>query len=171
MKTLIAYYSRKGENYFSGMIMELEKGNTEIIAEMIAEKTKGTLFEIRQKNEYSNDYNQCTMEAKNDKIKGIRPDLVAFPEDIDSYDVIFLGYPNYWGTCPMAVFSFLEKANFKGKKIIPFCTHEGSGFGNSISDLRKATEGNEILEGLSYYGSKVTKAHDGVNKWLSKIGY
>lgn len=171
MKTLIAYYSRKGENYFSGVIMELEKGNTEIIAEMIEEKTKGTLFEIRQKNEYSNDYNKCTMEAKNDKTMGRKPELVSFPEDIDSYDVIFLGYPNYWGTCPMAVFSFLEKANLKGKKIVPFCTHEGSGFGNSITDIRNATEGNEILEGLAYYGSKVTKAKDDVDKWISKLGY
>lgn len=132
-KNLVAYYSRASKNYFGGSLKVIDKGNTEYAAEIIAMLTGGELFKIDQKTPYSDDYKSVLKQAKFDQQKNIRPELTGYPDSIAEYDTIYLGYPNYWGTMPMAVFTFLEKHDFSGKTIMPFCTHEGS-----ITELRIA---------------------------------
>lgn len=137
-KSLIAYYSRKGQNYLDGSIVNLPIGNTEVAAKKIQELTGGDLFHIDTVAVYPHDYTETTEVAMTEKKTNARPDLTDVVDDMDAYDVIYLGYPNWWGTFPMAVFTFLESYDFSGKTIIPFCTHEGSGLGNSERDIKKA---------------------------------
>ena len=166
MKALIAYYSRTGENYVSGELKQLKVGNTEVAAEIIKKVTGGDMFKIDQAVKYSDDYNECIAEAKDDQKRKARPELTAYPESIDDYDTIYLGFPNYWGTMPMAVFTFLEKFDFSGKTIKPFCTHEGSGMGSSENDLKKLCSSANVEKGLAIYGSKVSDAEPAIRKWL-----
>ena len=169
-KILTVYYSRKGENYFGGEIRSISKGNTERVAEFIQEAVGGDLFELETVREYSKDYHECTNEAMAEKKAGARPALKKLPESIDEYDTIFLGYPNWWSTAPMAVFTFLDAFNFSGKTIIPFCTNEGSGLGSSESDIRRECHGAKVESGLSIRGSEAADSKNKVTKWaLGKI--
>ena len=115
MKKLIAYYSRAGENYFSGAHRTIAVGNTEKAARLLAELTGAELFHIEQKVPYSDDYDTCVAEARRDLRANARPELTALPESQDDYDEIYLGYPNYCGTMPMAVYTFLEHYDWQGK--------------------------------------------------------
>ena len=123
-KKLIAFYSRAGENYVNGLIKTLELGNTEMAAGIIAELTGADTFKIEQQTPYSKIYNECIAQAQYDQQNNVRPSLKHYPKNLGEYDVIYLGYPNYWSTMPMAVFTFLEHFDFSGKTIKPFCTHE-----------------------------------------------
>ena len=114
-KTLIAYYSRKGQNYVSGSIRDLKIGNTEVIAGMIKEITGGDMFQIDTVKEYPVDYNETTSVAKEELRAKARPQLTAHVPNMEEYDTIILGYPNWWGTMPMAVYTCLEEYNFFGK--------------------------------------------------------
>lgn len=104
---------------------------------MIQKLTGAELFEAEPVVPYSDDYSACIEEAKNDKKRDARPELKKYPEHMESFEKIYLGYPNYWGTMPMAMFTLLEHFDFAGKTILPFCTHEGSGLGDTsaISDV------------------------------------
>lgn len=165
-KALIAFYSRAGENYFGGSLKTISKGNTETAAEILAKLTGGDLFKIEQKMPYSDDYNECIKQAKSDQQKNILPELVNYPDSIDKYDTIYLGYPNYWGTMPMAVFAFLERFDFTGKVIKPFCTHEGSGLGGSVSDVKKCAPNAEVKQGLAIRGSDAAKSESAFKRWI-----
>ena len=138
MAGLIAYYSRADENYFGGTYRYIDIGNTEKVAKIIAEKTGADLFKIEQVKPYSKIYHECIKEAQDDLRKNVRPKLQSYPDSLESYDTIYLGYPNYWGTMPMAVFTFLEHFDFTGKKICPFCTHEGSGMGHRMKQISRS---------------------------------
>ena len=166
MAKLIAYYSRAGENYFGGAYRRIPVGNTEKVAEMISELTGAELFKIEQAVPYSADYQPCIAEAKRDLQAHARPELASLPADLDEYDEIYLGYPNYWGTMPMAVYTFLEHFDFTGKTIHPFCTHEGSGLSSTESDIRKAAKGATVAKGLAIHGSSAGSAETAVKKWL-----
>lgn len=168
MAKLIAFYSRADENYFGGSKKYIKVGNTEKAANMIAELTGANLFKIEQKIPYAADYDTCIAQAKKDKQDNARPELVSLPEDLDDYDVIYLGYPNYWGTMPMAVYTFLESYNFFGKKIHPFCTHEGSGLSGTERDIAKAAKGADVKKGLAIYGSNVDDAEAALKKWIQE---
>lgn len=168
MKILIAYYSRADENYIAGRLENLEVGNTEVAARFIQEITGGELFKIRQAKPYSKGYNACITEAKDDQKRNARPELKKYPDSISEYDIIYLGYPNYWSTMPMAVFTFLEKLDLTGKIIKPFCTHEGSGLGNSVSDIKRQCPKSEIGSGLAIKGSTVSSAKDQIEKWIKE---
>jgi flavodoxin len=122
------------------------------------------------KNPYSPVYMTCIEEAKKDLRAKVRPELVSMPESIKEYDTIVLAYPNYWGTMPMAVFTFLEAFDFAGKRILPLCTNEGSGMGGSERDIRRACPGAEVKKGLSVTGSQAANAKSAVQKWLSANG-
>lgn len=166
---LIAFYSRADENYISGALKTLEVGNTEVAANMIKELTGADIFKIEQAKPYSAEYNACIEEAKNDQNKNARPELKSCPASIDKYNVIYLGFPNYWSTMPMAVFTFLERFDFSGKIIKPFCTHEGSGMGKSVSDIKKLCPNAAVESGLAIYGSRVDRAKSDIEGWVNKI--
>lgn len=165
-KSLIVYYSRKGENYWNGSIKNLSKGNTEIVAKIIADMTGGDLFEIDTVKPYAEDYYACIEEAKKELRNHARPELKAFPESLDSYDTIYVGYPNWWGTMPMAMFTFLEHFDLSGKKICPFCTNEGSGMGGSERDLKTLCKGADVRKGLSIHGAEAAWSRSKVETWI-----
>lgn len=168
MAQLIVYYSRTGENYLNGAIKKLTVGNTEIAAKMIAELTGGDLFRIVPVHPYSDDYNECIAEAQDDQRRDARPDLKEYPDSLDAYDTIYLGYPNYWGTMPMCVFTFLEHFEFAGKTIKPFCTHEGSGMGRSETDIRRLCPHANVGKGLAIHGADVAHAKKSLENWIKK---
>lgn len=171
MSKLIAFYSRAGENYFSGSLINIEIGNTEKVAKIIASIICADLFKIEQENPYSNNYNVCIDEAKKDLYLNARPKILNIRSDILKYDEIYLGYPNYFGTMPMAVYTFLEKFDFKGKKIYPFCTHEGSGMSNTEKDIAKTANGVKVEKGLAIHGSFVDKSECIIKNWCKKEIY
>lgn len=157
-KKLIAFYSRADENYVNGTIKTLDTGNTEIAAGIIQELTGADMFKIEQMQEYAKDYNECISQAQADQKRNARPELKAYPETLQQYDTIYLGFPNYWSTMPMAVFTFLEHFDFSGKTIKPFCTHEGSGMGKSEQDIKRLCPDATIGKGLAIRGGSVQKS-------------
>ena len=169
-KDLIAYYSRAGMNYAGGSIVNLPVGNTEVVAKMIQKLSGGDLFKIDTVKPYPEDYNETTEVAKKELRENARPELAATTDNMADYEVIYLGYPNWWGTMPMAVFTFLEKYDFAGKTIIPFCTHEGSGIGRSEKDIQKLCPTATVLKGLALVGSNVRDAESDVTGWLEAAG-
>ena len=149
MANLIVYYSRKGQNYWNGSIVDLAKGNTERVAEFVQKAVGGDLFEIETVREYSKDYMVCIDEAKAELREGARPELKKYPESIDQYDTIFVGYPS----------------DLTGKKIVPFCTNEGSGMGGSERELRKICKGATVAAGLSIHGAEAAQSESKVAAW------
>ena len=166
---LIVYYSRKGQNYWGGSIRDLPKGNTEIVAEMIQKAVGGDLFEVDTVKPYSADYTTCTQEAQAELRANARPELKEYLDSLDGYDTIFVGYPNWWGTMPMAMFTFLERYDLSGKRIIPFCTNEGSGMGSSERDLKKICAGATVERGLSIRGCETAKSEKKVSDWAKGL--
>ena len=167
-KSLVVFFSRTGENFFPGGVRSIEKGNTHIAAEMVAEVVGGDLFEIKAVNAYSDVYKECAARAKQECDENARPEIV---EDIDisEYEVVYLGYPNWCGTMPMPVWTFLDKHDWNGKIVCPFCTNEGSGLANSVADLAKLTPGAENKTGLSIKGSQVQDAKADIEAWIASL--
>lgn len=168
-KVLVAFFSRADENYNVGYI---EKGNTQIVAEKICEQTNGTLFHIETENPYPADYMECINLAKQEKYDEARP-AVQGDVRVEDYDVIFLGYPNWWGDVPMAVYTFIEKHDWRGRVVVPFCTHEGSGLGSTVSKLQKACSGATFARGFAVQGATVHNtpgaARQSVDAWLKTL--
>lgn len=167
MKKLVAFYSRADENYFNGQYRIITVGNTEKIARIIANAIDGELFKIEQKIPYSPHYQACTDQALADKRANTRPELAALPDSLEDYDEIYLGYPNYWGDMPMAVYTFLEAFHWKGKTIHPFCTHEGSGLSGTEKKIASICHGACVTDGLAIRGSDVDTSAEKVRAWLS----
>lgn len=167
-KILTVYYSRKGENYWNGSIKNLKKGNTERVAEFIQKAVGGDIFEVDSVKTYDADYNKCIQEAKAELQTKERVAVKSYLENLEDYDTIFVGYPNWWGTMPMVMFTFLEHYNLSGKTIIPFCTNEGSGMGRSESDLKNICNGAVIKKGLSIHGAEAENSENKVTDWAKK---
>jgi len=167
-KNLIIYYSRKGENYVNGNIVDLKKGNTEICAEFIQKAVGGDLFEIETVHEYSKDYYKCTAEAKQELTMNARPELKRYLEDISEYKCVFICGPAWYGTYPTAMFTQLERLDFTGKKVMALMTHEGSGLGNSERDLRKICRGATFGSGIAVHGADAGKSEKVVADWAKK---
>lgn len=165
-KTLITFFSRADENYFGGSMRYVKTGNTEIVVNKISELADTDVFKIEMANPYSPVYMTCIDQAKKDLKSDARPELTERPESIDEYDTVILAYPNYWGTMPMAVFTFLESFDFSGKTILPLCTNEGSGMGSSERDIKKVCSGADVLKGLSVNGSNASNCDSQLKKWL-----
>ena len=171
-KKLVVFFSHAGENYNVGHI---EKGNTHIIADMIADETGADIFEIVPEKGYpGDDYNECIEIAKKELQAGSRP-AVKGDVRIEDYDVIFLGYPNWWGNPPMCVYTFIEKHDWSGKTVISFITHEGSGMGGTDRKIASACEGANTLtgKGLAIQGrvaqEEQSSARKNVENWLEQI--
>ena len=158
MKSIVIYFSRAGYNYVNGEIKYLEIGNTEVIAKKIAELTNSEIFKIEPMLAYSEDYSECIEEAKQDQRVGARPELKEYPKNLDDYDVVYLGYPNYWGTMPMVMFTFLENVKLTNKTIKPFCSNEGSGLGRSVDDIRRLCANCTVEKGLAIHGANFEEA-------------
>ena len=149
-KILIAYFSRAGENYMRGRIVNLEHGNTEIAAGYVARLTGAPVFRI------------VPMKELMDRAA---PQIRSYPDN-DDYETLILGYPCWWGTMPMPVWTFIRNTDLSGKKILPFCTNEGSGLGSSIDDLKRLCPGAEIRSGLSILGADVKDSEPAISDWL-----
>ena len=169
-RTLIAYFSRADENYFGGAMRYVKVGNTEVVCSLIREMIPADTFKIEMKQPYSPVYMTCIEEAKKHLRENARPELVSVPDSLDGYDTVLLAYPNYWGTMPMAVATFLERFDFSGKTILPLCTNEGSGMGSSERDIKKYAPGATVKKGLSITGSKAAESGDSVRRWLAANG-
>ena len=167
-KDLVIYFSRAGENYFGGVLKNIEKGNTEVIAEYIEDLTSADLFKVEPANEYPADYMKCIDIAQKEKDNDARPEIKQALTDIGEYDTIFIGFPNWWGTLPMPMWTQLEQLDFTGKIVKPFVTHEGSGFGSAERDLKRLCDGAEIKKGLSIPGAKVYDVKDMVAHWIEE---
>lgn len=150
-----------------GSIVNLPIGNTEVIAKKIQELTGNDMFQIKTVKSYPEDYTETTNVAKEENRQNARPELAEIVDDMNSYDVIYIGYPNWWGTMPMPVFTFLESYDFSGKTIIPYCTHEGSGMGSSERDIKKLCPNAKVLSGLAIRGGSVKNAAGTIKSWLS----
>jgi flavodoxin len=164
-KILVAYFSWSG--------------NAKSLAEQVAAETGGELFEIKTVNPYPDNYDDCIDVAKKEQNSNARPALQGALPDIAQYNTIFLCYPNWWGTLPMAVFTFLESIDVSGKTIYPLVTHGGSRFGSSLDDMKKIAPQAAIGEGLSISSfdkepnnpPTVKTPKSEVSQWLSKIGF
>ena len=154
-KILVAYFSHSG--------------NTRAVANDICKKVDGEFFEIKTVKPYSEVYQTVVDVAKKELKSDFRPPLKSYVKDIKQYDIIFIGYPNWWGTYPQAVKVFLSKHDLSGKTIIPFCTHEGSELGRSVADLKKLCPKSTILEGLAIRGSAAHNSDDRIDEWLRKL--
>ena len=169
-KSLIAWFSRRGNNYFNGKIIHLTVGNTEVVAKKIAAMTGGDLFHIEAVKPYPEDYEESTEVAKRELGTHARPELTGTVSDFETYDTIYLGYPIWWGVMPMPVLTFLESYDFTGKTIVPFCTHEGSGFGTSERYIRQACPKATIAGGLAIRGGARDKSDRQIAAWLEITG-
>lgn len=152
---LIAYFSRTG--------------NTQTLAGMIHNQVGGRLFEIRPLHPYPEDYQEVLEQAQGERQSNARPELASKVENMEEYDVIFLGYPIWWGDTPMAILSFLENYDLTGKIIIPFCTYGSSGFGGSLNSIRSAAPQSDILDGFGIAGSQVSGADRALSDWLEGL--
>lgn len=145
-------------------------GNTENAAEMIGEKTNARVVELELVEPYSSNYSEVLDEAQEDLNNDIRPELAINLDNIDEYDVILLGYPNWWATIPMPIATFLESYDFSNKIIIPFCSHGGGSFGQSISHISKLAPNSKIGQGLSIHYSGGSSLSSDIDEWLEING-
>ena len=145
-------------------------GNTGVVADMIAQATGADLFSIRTVEQYPDTYDATIDQGQQEQSDGARPELATHLENLDSYDTIFLGFPNWWGDMPMAVYTFLDEVDLSGKTVIPFVTSGGSGFSNTISTIQEMEPQATVQEGLSIGASSATGAQQQVESWLSELG-
>lgn len=145
-------------------------GNTGVVADMIAQATGADLFSIRTVEQYPDTYDATIDQGQQEQSDGARPELATHLENLDSYDTIFLGFPNWWGDMPMAVYTFLDEVDLSGKTVIPFVTSSGSGFSNTISTIQEMEPQATVQEGLSIGASSATGAQQQVESWLSELG-
>jgi len=155
INTLVAYFSWSG--------------NTRMIADQVNQFVEGDLFEIQPVNEYSKNYSEVLERGKQEIRSGEKPTLIEMPTSIEEYDMIFIGYPNWWSTFPAPILSFLSEYNFAGKTIVPFCTHGGGGIGRSVKEIAKLCHKSIVLDGFSINGYAVDSDNQEVTKWLSSL--
>ena len=167
-KVLVAYFSRAGMNYAPGGCRNLAVGHTEEAAKAIAEALGCATFKIRPLKAYPEDYRLCTETAKDELMHDARPALATKPGEIPDFDDLFLGYPIWWGEAPMAVRTFLESADLRGKTVLPFCTHEGSGIGRSADIIQKAEPSARAFAGFAEEGTRTSASLRKITDWAKK---
>ncbi|MBO7601984.1 MAG: NAD(P)H-dependent oxidoreductase [Bacteroidaceae bacterium] len=167
-KALIIYFSHAGENYAVGNI---EVGNTKIIADYIKEYTGADQFEVVAEKSYDMSYNELIKVAQEEQRKGEKPAFKGSVNNMDDYDTVFIGTPIWWGTFPQVMFTFFDKYDLNGKTIIPFTTHEGSGLGSVVNDLKKLYPNASFEKALATKGTEARTGKDRVIKWLTELGF
>lgn len=166
-KTLVIYYSRTGENYVNGSIRSISKGNTEIVAEYIADAVGADLFQVETVKEYDASYMTCIEEAKAELREDARPELKEMLDSVAEYDNIVVAGPCWWGTFPCAIMTQLDALDFTGKNVFPVMTHEGSGLGSSARTLKKLCTGATVGTGLAIHGADAAASKATVEKWAN----
>lgn len=148
----------------------LPPGNVGLLAKWIAEETGGDTFSILTEEKYSSDYDECLNRAIEEHDTGTKPDLTDMVENMDQYDIVFLGFPNWWYSCPMAILSFLDENDLSGKTIIPFCSHGTGGFAASLQDIQKELPENcVVLQEFGAYRPEVSQSQDELLEWLEEL--
>jgi flavodoxin len=168
-KCLVAYFSRKGSNLVNGKVVDLLTGNTEVIAKIIQEETGGDLFRIEAVKAYPVNYGEMAELAREELRTQARPEITGMVKDVGGYEVLFLGYPNWWDTMPMAVYTFLEKHRLTGLTIAPFCTHEGTGMGRSEQELARICPAARVANGLAIHGGHVQETDAEIKGWVKRV--
>ena len=168
MKQLIIYFSHTGENYINNKIRNIDKGNTEIVAETIQKITGADLFKIEPVNNYPYSYQECCDLAKEELNNNIKPEIKNQVNNIENYDVIYIGGPIWWGYYPRVMITAIADLNFAGKIVKPFTTHEGSNLGNIMQDVTKYCVGADIRPGLAIRGSEVSQQKEIIESWCIK---
>ena len=166
---LVAYFTTKSQLDINRRISQEEIGNTAKIANMIKENVSCDLYEIETEYEYPQDMKSLLEIAKKEMDDQAYPPLLLHILNMKQYDIIFLGYPNWYNTMPRAVFSFLNDYDFSKKTIIPFCTHGGGGLGNSIEDMKKILPNNKILEAIAIKDSEVEESSQKITEWIKNL--
>lgn len=166
-KALVVFFSHAGDNYSVGNI---KVGNTKIVADYISEFTGADQFEIKTTKYDGMAYKPLCDLAKKEQQNGELPPFEG-SVDVSKYAVIFIGGPVWWGTYPQVMFTFFKKYDLNGKTIIPFTTHEGSGLGSCVKDVKKAYPKANVEQVFSIYGHDVRTGKERVEKWLKKLGY
>lgn len=151
----------------------LDPGNVARMASWIQKEIGGNLFSIQVTEPYSSDYDECLNRAADEKAEAARPVLKSKVEDIENYDTVFIGYPNWWYTAPMAIFSFIEENNLSDKNIVLFCSHGTGGLARSVRDIRAALPESAKVERnvLGIYRDDIPAGEERVKNWLRTIGY
>lgn len=171
-KNLVVFFSRAGENWQVGNV---DVGNTAVMAGYINDRIDADVFEIKAKEPYLQSYDETLERATKERNENARPELLKRLDSIEKYDNIFLGFPTWWGDCPMIVLTFLEDKNldFRGKTIIPFNTAGGSGFGSGLNTIKEKLKNSTFKEGLTLTGVSIREesSRNKVNKWLEDLGF
>lgn len=145
-------------------------GNTENVANAIAGQTGADVFEIIPEEAYIDDYNALLDIATEEKESGARPAIAGSIEDIAQYDVIYVGFPNWWSDMPMILYTFFDSYDLSGKTIAPFCTSGGSGLSNTVNSIKELEPDADVLEGLHIGSSSASDPENAVSDWLSRLG-
>lgn len=174
-KAIVIYFSRTGEQYVVG---EIDKGNTAIVAEMIAKKISADMWEVIPADDhYPMTYNELTDIAKREQNENARPEYKGSAPDLEEYETVFIGAPVWWGDWPMIMYTFFEQNGnaLVDKTLIPFSTHEGSGLSGFDRKLASAIPGSTIKSGLAIRGNEAQNSQDSVrenvNDWLNDLGF
>lgn len=181
-KILIAYYTWADNTYVEHpervdvdavtSASVLPPGNTGRVASRIQEITGGDIFQIKVKEQYSSNYEECLERVINEYDADARPELTDYVNNIDDYDVIFLGFPNWWYSCPMAILTFIDEHDLSGKTIIPFCAHGTGGYSDSVRDMSKELpESCTVLKPFGVYRPNVATAQPDIDAWLNELGF
>lgn len=146
-------------------------GNTGLVAHMIGDALGADLFSIQTTEPYPDNYDDTVDQGQEEQRADERPQLASQLEGLDSYDTIFLGYPNWWGDMPMAVYTFLETYDLSGKTVIPFVTSGGSGFSGTVGEIERLQPEAQVEEGIALGASEAADAQEEVEDWLGGLGY
>ena len=167
MKTLVAYFSHVGENLQNNEIVELTKGNTEVVAEKIADLTGGDLYKIEEEEPYPYKYDDCLRRSRREDENNEHPALKAGMRlNMDDYDTVYIGFPIWYRTYPRVVASFLDTYDFSNKKIRPFCTNDEGTFGISLLEMQSVLKGAEFTDGLAIRGVDVNNADERIKVFV-----
>lgn len=180
-KTLVVYFSMPETDNPDNMTREEDNsavvidgkvlGNTQYVALLIQKMTGGDIFRIEPETPYPTDHDTLVDLAEEEQEQGARPAIAGKVDNLDAYDMIFIGYPNWWSDMPMILYTFLEQNDLSGKTIIPFCTHGGSGFSRTIQTIQDKQPGATVIRnGYSLSRSRMERAPSGVAEWLKEIG-
>ena len=145
-------------------------GNTGLAAHWISDAAGGGLFSIQTEEKYPGDYDDTVDQGQEEQSENARPKLSSHVDHMDQYDVVFLGYPNWWGDMPMAVYSFLDEYDLSGKTVIPFVTSGGSGFFDTVSAIKEEEPDADVQEGLELSDSETADSEDEVKSWVESLG-